>query len=137
MNNYSYPIQEYLTKNINDLAKKDLNLDFINNNIKKHDYWATNSLTGKSYWVFQQNIPSTDWIMGFVLPQEETLLNRKTEQTHSIIFVVSATFAFLFFLCLLFVSIYRYDHTRALDARGYFFITLYPEDRLYVAPYYE
>jgi hypothetical protein len=48
--------------------------------------------------------------MGFVLPQEETLLNRKTEQTHSIIFVVSATFAFLFFLCLLFVSIYRYDH---------------------------
>jgi hypothetical protein len=43
-------------------------------------------------------------------PQEETLLNRKTEQTHSIIFVVSATFPFLLFLCLLFVSIYRYDH---------------------------
>jgi hypothetical protein len=106
----SYPIQEYLTKNIHDLAKKDLNLDFINNNIKKHDYLATNSLTGKSYWVFQQNIPSTDWILGFVLPQEETLLNRKTEQTHSIILVVFATFGFLFSLCLLFVSIYRYDH---------------------------
>ena len=106
----SYPIQEYLTKNIHDLAKKDLNLDFINNNIKKHDYLATNSLTGKSYWVFQQNIPSTDWILGFVIPQEETLLNRKTEQTHSIILVVFATFGFLFSLCLLFVSIYRYDN---------------------------
>ena len=106
----SYPIQEYLTKNIHDLAKKNLNLDFINNNIKKHDYLATNSLTGKSYWVFQQNIPSTDWILGFVLPQEETLLNRKTEQNHSIILVVFATFGFLLSLCLLFVSIYRYDH---------------------------
>ena len=107
----SYPIQEYLTKNIKNIAKKDINLDFINKNIAKQDYLATNSLTGKSYWVFQKNIPSTDWILGFALPQEETLLNRKTEQTHSIILVVFATFGFLFFLCLLFVSIYRYNHT--------------------------
>ena len=70
---------------------------------------TTNSFTGKSYWVFQKNIPSTDWIPGFVLHQEKTLLNKKTEQTNSIISVVFATFAFLFSLCLLFVSIYRYD----------------------------
>ena len=106
----SYSIQEYLTKNIHDLAKKDPNLYFINENIKKQDYLATNSFTGKSYWVFQKNIPSTDWTLGFVLPQEETLLNKKTEQIHSIISILFATFAFLFFLCLVFVSIYRYDH---------------------------
>ncbi len=106
----SYPIKEYLTGNIHDLVEKDLNLDFIIKNITKEDYLATNSFTGKSYWVFQKKIPSTDGILGFVLPQEETLLNRQTEQTHSIISVVFATFAFLFSLCLLFVSIYRYDH---------------------------
>jgi len=50
----SYPIQEYLTKNIHDLAKKDPTLYFINENIKKQDYLATNSFTGKSYWVFQK-----------------------------------------------------------------------------------
>jgi len=44
----SYPIQEYLTKNIHDLAKEDPNLYFINQNIIKQDYLATNPLTGKS-----------------------------------------------------------------------------------------
>ena len=106
----SDPVKEYLNGNIQDLAKKDQNLFFIIKNIKKEEYLATDSLTGKSYWVFQKKIPSTDWTLGFVLPQEETLLNKKTDQTHSIILIVFATFAFLFFLCLLFVSIYRYNH---------------------------
>lgn len=106
----SYPIQECLAGNIHDLAKKDPNIYFISKNLTEGEYRATNSFTGKSYWVFQRNIPSTDWIMGFVLPQEETLINRKTEQTHSIIQIVFATFAFLFSLCLLFVSIYRYEY---------------------------
>ena len=106
----SYPVQEYLAGNIHDLAKKDPNIYFISKNMTEGEYSATNSFTGKSYWVFQKNISSTDWILGFVLPQEETLMNRKMEQNHSIILVVFATFAFLFFLCLLFVSIYRYDH---------------------------
>ena len=93
----SYPVKEYLNGNIHELAKKDQNLYFINKNIKKQDYLATNSFTGKSYWVFQKNIPSTDWTLGFVLPQEETLLNKKTEQIHSIISIVFATFAFYSF----------------------------------------
>jgi hypothetical protein len=71
---------------------------------------ATNFLTGQSYWVFQQNIPSTDSILGFAIPLEETLLNKKTEQIHALIPLVLAIFSFLFSLCLLFVSIYRYDH---------------------------
>ena len=133
----SYPIQEYLTKNIHDLVKKDPTLYFINENIKKQDYLPINSFTGKSYWVFQKNIPSTDWTLGFVLPQEEILLNKKTEQIHSIISIVFATIAFLFFLCLLFVSIYRYDHKGLWMLAVIFFITLYPGNRLYVAPYYE
>lgn len=106
----SYPIQEYLAGNIHDLAKKDPNIYFISKNMTEEEYWATNSFTGKSYWVFQKKIPSTDWILGLVIPQEETLINRKMEQTHSIILVVFAAFAFLFFLCLLFVSIYMYNH---------------------------
>ena len=106
----SHPVKEYLNGNIHELAKKDPDLYFINENIQKKDYLATNSFTGKSYWVFQKKIPSTDWTLGFVLPQEETLLNRKTEQTHSIILLVFATFGFLFFLCLLFLSISRYNH---------------------------
>jgi Cache domain len=106
----SYPIPEYLTKNIHDLAKQDPTIYFINNNLTKHDYLATNFLTGQSYWVFQQNIPSTDSILGFAIPLEETLLNKKTEQIHALIPLVLAIFSFLFSLCLLFVSIYRYDH---------------------------
>jgi hypothetical protein len=106
----SHPVKEYLNGNIHELAKKDPDLYFINENIQKKDYLATNSFTGKSYWVFQKKIPSTDWTLGFVLPQEETLLNKKTEQIHSIILIVFTTLAFLFFLCLLFISIYRYDH---------------------------
>lgn len=106
----SYPIKEYLAANINDLAEKDPDLYIINKNIKKEEYWATNSFTGKSYWIFQKNIPTTDWIMGIVLPQEETLINRKMEQNKAIILVVLATFTFLFFLCLLFVSTYVYNH---------------------------
>jgi hypothetical protein len=106
----SHPVKEYLNGNIHELAKKDPNLYFINENIQKQDYLATNSFTGKSYWVFQKKIHSTDWTLGFVLPQEETLLNKKTEQIHSIILIVFATLAFVFFLCLLFISIYRYDH---------------------------
>jgi Cache domain len=105
----SYPIRDYLAGNIHDLAKKDSNVYFISKNMTEGEYWATNSFTGKSYWIFQRNIPSTDWILGIVLPKEETLINRKAEQTHSIIQVVFATFAFLFSLCLLFISIYRYD----------------------------
>ena len=119
----SDPVKEYLNGNINDLAKKDQNLYFIIKNIKKEEYLATDSFTGKYYWVFQKNIPSTDWILGFVLPQEETLLNKKTEQIHSIILIVLATFAFLFFLCLLFVSIYRYDH-KGLWALAFIFTFL-------------
>jgi len=106
----SDPVKEYLNGNIQDIAKKDQNLFFIIKNIKKEEYLATDSLTGKSYWVFQKKIPSTDWTLGFVLPQEEALLNKKTDQTHSIILIVFATFAFLFFLCLFFVSIYMYNH---------------------------
>ena len=106
----SYPIQEYLGKNINELAKKDQNLHFLIENMAETEHSVTNSLTGQSYWIFHKNIPSTDWILGFVLPQEETLLNKKIDQNHSIIHIVFATFAFIFFLSLLLVSIYRYDH---------------------------
>jgi hypothetical protein len=106
----SYPIQEYLARNVHDLASKDPNIYFISKNMKEGEYWATNSFTGKSYWVFQKNIPSTDWILGLVLPEEETLRNRKMEQIHSIILVVFATFTFLFFLSLLIISIYMYNH---------------------------
>ena len=106
----SYPVPEYLAGNIHDLAKKDPNIYFISKNMTKEEYCGTNSFTGKSYWVFQKSIPSTDWILGLVLPQEETLINRRIEQIHSIILVVFTTFAFLFFLCLLFVSIFMYNH---------------------------
>ncbi len=116
----SYPVKEYLNGNIHELAKKDPNLYFINENITKQDYLATNSFTGKSYWVFQKNIPSTYWTLGFVLPQEETLLNKKIEQIHSIIFIVFATFSFLCSLCLLFASIYRYDHKGSGCSRLFF-----------------
>ena len=119
----SYPVQEYLAGNIHDLAKKDPNIYFISKNLTEREYRATNSFTGKSYWVFQRNIPSTDWTLGLVLPQEETLISRKTEQTHSIIQIVFATFAFLFSLCLLFVSIYRYNH-RGLWALSFIFAFL-------------
>jgi len=106
----SYPIQEYLGENISELAKKDRNLNFINKNTEETEYSVTNPFTGQSYWIFHKNIPSTDWTLGFVLPHEETLLNKKIDQKHSIICIVFVALAFLFFLSLLLISIYRYDH---------------------------
>ena len=47
--------------------------------------------------------------MGVVLPKEEVLLDKKIEQDCSVIRFILATFAFLFFLSVLFVSLYRYD----------------------------
>jgi len=106
----SYPIQEYLGKNISELTKKDRNLNFINKKTEETEYSVTNPSTGQSYWIFHKNIPSTDWTLGFVLPQEETLLNKKIDQKHSIFHIMFATLAFLLFLSLLLISIYRYDH---------------------------
>ena len=128
----SYPIREYLFGNIHELAKEngEKNRDEDINNIRlisekisknktdgfvesnKKDGFVSNK-TGKSSWVFYENISSTNWTtnwtVGVVLPKEEILLNKELEQDRSVIHVVLATFAFLFFLSVLFVSLYRYD----------------------------
>jgi hypothetical protein len=106
----SYPIQEYLAGNVYDLASKDDFIYIISKHMKEGEYWTKNSFTGKSYWVFQKNIPSTNWILGIVLPQEEILRNKKMEQTQSIILIVFATLTFLLCLSLFFLSIYMYNH---------------------------
>ncbi|MDD4249576.1 MAG: cache domain-containing protein, partial [Methanosarcina sp.] len=128
----SYPIQEYLFGNIHELAKEngEKNRDEDKNNLrliyekisKNKTYDLTYDLTddsirsnktGKSSWVFYENISSinwtTNWTVGVVLPKEEVLLDKKIEQDCSVIRFILATFAFLFFLSVLFVSLYRYD----------------------------
>ncbi len=106
----SYPVQDYLLRNIHQLAKEDTELNLISENISKNmtDRVVENDRTGQSSWVFYKNILSTDWILGTALPQEEILLNKDIEQDRSIIQVMLLTFAFLFFLSLLFVSIFSY-----------------------------
>lgn len=109
----SYPVREYLYKDISKLTTEEPNLDLISQNMTVEEYRdVINSRTGQSSWVFYENISSTDWTMGIVLPQEETLLDKKVEQNRSVIQIVLATFAFLFFLSLLFISLYSYNHRR-------------------------
>lgn len=107
----SYPVQDYLLRNIHKLAKEDTELNLIGENISKNmtDRVVENDRTGQSSWVFYKNIRSTDWVLGTALPQEEILLNQDIEQDRSITQVMLLTFAFLFFLFLLLVSICRYD----------------------------
>jgi len=124
----SYPIQEYLFGNIHELAKENReknreedrnNLRLIYEKISKNktddltDDSIISNKTGKSSWVFYENISSinwtTNWTVGVVLPKEEVLLDKKIEQNCSVIRFILATFAFLFFLSVLFVSLYRYD----------------------------
>lgn len=106
----SCPFQGYLCGNISELAKKDSDFDLISQNITVEEYRITNSRTGRSFWVFHESIPSTDWTLGIVLPLEETLLVKKTEQIRAVIRIMLAAFAFLFSLSLLFISLYRHDH---------------------------
>jgi hypothetical protein len=107
----SYPSQEYLFRNSSELEKEDLCLGLINENLCKNvtDRVVNNPGTGQSSWVFYENISSTNWTMGIVLPREEVLLNKEIEQDCSVIKFVLTTFAFLFFLSVLFVSLQRYD----------------------------
>lgn len=111
----SYPVRECLFENIQELAKKDINLDLTDESIIKNmkDRVIENLRTGKSSWIFYENISSmnltANWTMGVVLPQEETLMDKEIEQKRSIIQIVLAVFAFFFFLCLLLVSFLRYE----------------------------
>jgi len=107
----SYPVQEYLFRNINELAKEDICLGLISENFCKNvtDRVVNNPGTGQSSWLFYENVSSTNWTMGIVLPQEEILLNKEIEQDCSVIKFVLTTFAFLFFLSVLFVSLQRHD----------------------------
>jgi hypothetical protein len=47
--------------------------------------------------------------LGVVLPVEETLLDKEIKQNCSVIRVVLMAFSFIFFLCLLLVSLFRYE----------------------------
>jgi hypothetical protein len=111
----SYPEQAYLFGNIHELAGRDTNLELISKSINRNrtEGVLNNSRTGQSSWVFYENISSTNWTtswtMGIVLPVEETLLDKKVEQTRSVIQVFLAAFAFIFFLSLLFICRYKYD----------------------------
>jgi len=106
----SCPFKKYLCENISELAKEDSDLDLISQDMAAGGYRVTNSRTGQSFWVFHEDIPSTDWTLGIVLPLEETLLKKKTEQNRVVIRIMLAAFAFLFSLSLLFISLYRHDH---------------------------
>lgn len=104
----SHPLQKYLFRNISELVKGDKNFEYITKNMSKNGS-EINTVTGKSLWVFNETINSTNWTMGVVLPVEETIQDKEIKQNRSVIHVVLATFAFLFFMCLLFVSLYRYE----------------------------
>lgn len=111
----SYPVREYLFGNIEKLTEKDTNLNLAIDNISKNvtGVLIENPRTGKFSWVFYENISSANltgnWILGVVLPQEEILQSKRIEQDRSVIQVMLATFAFLFSLSILLVSLYRYE----------------------------
>jgi len=76
---YSLSYPEYLPKIFIDLVKKDPTLYFINENIKNKTTCRINSFTGKILTgYFKKIFLLPDGTLGFVLPQEEILLNKKT-----------------------------------------------------------
>jgi uncharacterized protein YbaA (DUF1428 family) len=103
----SYPVKKYLFRNIYELDKEDINLDPISKNMT--DGEVKNIRTNQSSWLFQEKILSTNWTLGVVLPVEETLLDKEIKQNCSVIRVVLMAFSFIFFLCLLLVSLFRYE----------------------------
>ncbi len=105
----SYPVQEYLGKNFNDLKNKDENIRIITLNMSGGGRFVTNNLTGQSSWIFYEKIPSTNWTMGVVLFEEDIFHEIRQEQLHLMIEFTTAILMFLFFLAVFLCCRYRYS----------------------------
>lgn len=104
----SHPIQKYLGRNIADLQQTDETLQAITQNIVYGKYQVIyNTFTDQNSWVFYEPIPSTNWTLGVVFVEDETLSAIKTYQRHLLYIITIAAIAFLFFLFILIFGAYK------------------------------
>ncbi|MEN8215653.1 MAG: cache domain-containing protein [Pseudomonadota bacterium] len=106
----AHPIEEYVKSqktifNIadihNDNALKRLGERAINNESGVMEY--INPMTGQTYWIFYQPIPTTGWVMGTVVIKDEVLGQTLEDLRHKQIWIcVWIIICLLFFFALLF-----------------------------------
>jgi len=96
-NNFiSYPIKEYLGKNIDSLD--DSNLKEIVQTVIDGRTKSSNHVTGQSSWVFSKQIHSTGWTMGVVFNQRDVFDSTETLRRRRRGLIAMGVIAFLLFL---------------------------------------
>ncbi|PXF60947.1 MAG: hypothetical protein C4B59_06235 [Candidatus Methanogaster sp.] len=103
----AHPIREYLGRDIKELQETDETLRLISRDMNpgEHQKIFVNH-TGRTLWVFYEQIPSSNWTLGVVFVEDIILESIKTSQRHLLIHIALAVMAFLFFLSIL---IFRVD----------------------------
>jgi len=103
----AHPIREYLGRDIKELQETDETLRLISRDMNpgEHQKICVNH-TGRTLWVFYEQIPSSNWTLGAVFVEDTILESIKTSQRHLLIHIALAVMAFLFFLSIL---IFRVD----------------------------
>lgn len=98
----AHPIREYLGRDIKELQETDETLRLIsrNRNPGKHQQIFVNH-TGRTSWVFYEQIPSSNWTLGVVFVEDNILESIKTSQRRLLIHIALAVMTFLFFLSIL------------------------------------
>lgn len=103
----AHPIREYLGRDVKELQETDETLRLISRNMNsgEHQQIFVNH-TGRTSWVFYEQIPSSNWTLGVVFVEDNILESIKTSQRRLLIHIALSVMAFLFFLSIL---IFRVD----------------------------
>lgn len=92
----SHPVGDYVCKNIVDISKTDDVFEQITSDITPGTVNTVyEAESGNQLWVFYEKIPSTDWVLGVVLKDEEVLHQMKQEQYEQKIYLSLGIIAFL------------------------------------------
>ncbi|WMW22826.1 Cache 3/Cache 2 fusion domain-containing protein [Methanolobus mangrovi] len=84
----SHPIEDYVTRNISDISKTDSVLGQITSDISPGTVSTVyDSNSGNKLWVFYEEIPQTDMVLGVVLKDDEVLHYMNEELYHEKIYL--------------------------------------------------
>ncbi|WP_342304829.1 cache domain-containing protein [Methanolobus sp. ZRKC5] len=92
----SHPIKNYVCNNIVNISKTDDVFRQITSDIAPGSINTVYEVeSGNKLWVFYEEIPSTDWVLGIVLKDEEVLYQMNQDQYYQKIYFSLAITAFL------------------------------------------
>ncbi len=98
----SHPIKNYVCNNIANISKTDDMFKQITSDITPGSINTIYEVeSGNKLWIFYEEIPSTDWVLGIVLKDEEVLHQMNQDQYYQKIYFSLAITAFLISILIL------------------------------------